>query len=72
MIQDKAIDSYTTTEGVKTRRITRLLLSRGENKSLDLTVIGSIKTPITKTNKIYIYSKHNISCKYSEHSEGWK
>ena len=44
------VDSYTTTECDKIRRITRLLLSSGENKSLDLTVIGSINTPITHKN----------------------
>ena len=42
------VDSYTATESAKTRIIARLLVSSGENKSLDLTVIGSINTCITK------------------------
>ena len=45
------VDSYTTTERDKTRRIIRLLLSNGESKSL--TVIGSINIPITHTQIIW-------------------
>ena len=45
------VDNYTTIESDKTRRITRLLLSNRKNKSLDLTIIGSINTPIATTTK---------------------
>ena len=40
---------YATTESDKTRGTTGLLLSSGENKLLDLIVMGSINTPITTT-----------------------
>ena len=40
-----AVDNYTTTESDKTRGTAKLLLSGGENKSLDLTVMGSFNTP---------------------------
>ena len=43
-----AVDNYTTTKSDKIRRITRLLLSNIENKSLDLTVICSIIHPSPK------------------------
>ena len=46
------VDSYTTTESDKTGGITKLLLSSGENKSLDLTIMGSINTPITKRKSV--------------------
>ena len=42
------VDSFATTESNKTRGTTGILLSSGENKSLDLTVLGNINTPITK------------------------
>ena len=48
------VDSYTTTESDKIREITKLLLSGSENKSLDLTVIGSINTPITTTTNPHL------------------
>ena len=41
------VDNYATTESDKIRVITRLLLSSSKNKSLDLTIIGNINTPIT-------------------------
>ena len=39
--------SYTTTASDRTRGTTRLVLSANKNKSLDLTIMGSINTPIT-------------------------
>ena len=42
------VDSYTTFESGKIQGITRLLLSSGKNKSLDLIVIDSINTPISE------------------------
>ena len=47
-----AVDSYTTTESDKTRGAIKLLLSSGKNKSLDLTMTGSVNTPITTTTKL--------------------
>ena len=37
-----AVDNYRTTESDKTKGTTRLLLSSGENKSLDVITMGSI------------------------------
>ena len=42
LVLQVVVDSYATTESDRPRGTTRLLLSSGENKSLDLTVIGSI------------------------------
>ena len=49
------VDSYANTESDKTKRITRLLLSSGENKLLDLTVMGSINTPITNKSFVFVF-----------------
>ena len=43
-----AVYNYTTTGSDQTSGTTRLLLSSDENKSLDLAVVGSINTHITK------------------------
>ena len=45
------VDSYPTTESDKTKGTTELLLSSGENKSEDLTIMGRINTPITHTKQ---------------------
>ena len=45
------VDSYATTDSNKTKGTTGLLLSSGESKSLDLTVMDSINTPITTKTK---------------------
>ena len=45
------IASDTITESDKTRETTRLLLSRGENKSLDFIVMGSINTHISEKER---------------------
>ena len=50
------VDSYATTKSDKTWGTTELLLSSCENKSLDLTVMGSINTPTTKKIRKYIYA----------------
>ena len=49
------VDSYATTESDKIRGTTRLLPSSGEKKSLDVTITGSINTPITTTTKSWIH-----------------
>ena len=45
------VGSYATTESDKTSGTTGLLLSSGKNKSLDLTIMGSLNTPITTKHK---------------------
>ena len=55
-----AVNSYTTTESDKTTGTMRLLLSSGENKSLDLTLMGNINTPTTTTTKHVVwYNRSN-------------
>ena len=46
-----SVNSYATTESDKSNRTTSLLLSSSKIKSLDLMVMGSTNTAITKTNK---------------------
>ena len=55
------VDNYATTESDKTKGTTGLLLCSGKNKSLDLTIMGSINTPITTTkNTATIKHSHNM------------